>query len=363
MNALVCQSCNKQFDLSEIRWRCSCGGLLDIEHEGIFSISDLARRPLSLWRYREAIPVPARGDTVSFVEGFTPLLEISIDGHQVFIKQDHLFPSGSYKDRGSTVLISRLKDQGITEVVEDSSGNAGASIASYCAAAGIVCHIFIPEATSAAKLAQIERYDAKLHKVQGNRQAAAEAVWQLAQAVYYASHIWNPFFFQGTKTFAYEICEQLGWRAPDIAVLPVGNGTLVIGAYIGFDDLRKAGIIDHMPKIIAIQAENCAPLYEMFKKDLNEIPSLDVSSTQAEGIAIARPVRARQIIDMVKRTGGDFLTVSENEITASHREMGYRGFYIEPTAAATIAGLKKYLGKSSTHEIIVSTFTGHGLKK
>ena len=362
MNTLTCWSCKSQYDLNVSCWRCDCGGLFDIEYDGIFAMEDLPKRALSLWRYHEAIPVNAESSIVSFQEGFTPLLEIKFGGRKVYIKQDHLFPSGSYKDRGATVLISKLKELGITEVVEDSSGNAGAAIASYSAAAGIACHIFVPESTSPGKLAQIESYGAKLHKVPGSREDTAAAAWEMAQTVYYASHVWNPYFFQGTKTFAYEICEQLGWRAPDSVILPVGNGTLLIGAFIGFDDLRKAGIIGSIPKIIAVQAENCAPLYGMFKYNLNEIPSLNVSNTQAEGIAIARPARAEQIIDIIKRTGGNIVTVSESEISQAHSEMGYRGFYIEPTAAATIAGLKKYLPKLSSQEVIVSTFTGHGLK-
>jgi len=362
MNALVCRTCKKQYDLNDIIWRCDCGGLLDIEYDGMFAANDLPKRPLSLWRYREAIPVNKQSSIVSFREGFTPLLEIDISGRPVFIKQDHLFPSGSYKDRGATVLIGKLKELGISEVVEDSSGNAGAAIASYCAAAGITCHIFVPETTSSGKLAQIESYGAKLHKVPGSREDTAAAAWEMAQTIYYASHVWNPFFFQGTKTFAYEIIEQLSWRAPDSVILPVGNGTLLIGAFIGFEDLWKAGIIDSIPKIMAVQAEHCAPLYEMYKNDLNKIPSVNVLKTQAEGIAIARPSRAEQIIEMVRHSGGDIITVSESEIKQAHREMGYRGYYIEPTAAATIAGLKKYLPKLSPREIIVSTFTGHGLK-
>ncbi|MCP4155342.1 MAG: pyridoxal-phosphate dependent enzyme, partial [bacterium] len=206
-----------------------------------------------MWRYKEAIPVSNESTVVSFEEGFTPLLEMDIENRTVLVKQEQLFASGSYKDRGASVLISKIKEMGIGEVVEDSSGNAGASVAAYCAAAGIQCTIFAPEETSPGKLAQIEAYGAVLNKIPGSREETANAVLKAAETTYYASHSWNPYFFHGTKTFAFEVCEQLGWKAPGTVILPVGNGTLLLGAYIGFNELVNAGIIGKMPVIIGVQ--------------------------------------------------------------------------------------------------------------
>ena len=263
---------------------------------------------------------------------------------------------------GASVLIRKVKELSIKEVVEDSSGNAGAAIASYCAQAGVTCHIYAPENTSAGKLAQVQFYGAELHKIPGTREDTAQAALLAAEKIYYASHAWNPFFFHGTKTFAFEVSEQLGWKSPDTVVLPVGNGTLLLGACIGFRELLQAGIIDRMPRIIGVQAENCTPLYRAYRENRTEVTQIETKGTLAEGIAIARPIRSRQIIGAVRQTVGEFLVVSEDEIKKALVEVCGKGYYIEPTSAAAIAGIKKYLPGSSQREVIVSAFTGHGLK-
>ena len=216
--------------------------------------------------FRAGIPdIVSCADIVSFDEGFTPLIEVNIAGKTVQVKQEHLFTTGSFKDRGASVLISQVKALGIREVAADSSGNAGSALAAYCAASGISCHIFVPADTSPGKLAQIQLYGATLNKIPGTREDTANAVLKAADTIYYASHYWNPFFFHGTKTFAYEICEQLGWKSPDTVILAAGNGSLLLGAYIGFNELRNAGIIDKIPRLIGVQAENCAPVVKAFK--------------------------------------------------------------------------------------------------
>lgn len=288
--------------------------------------------------------------------------EMELNGHRVFLKVDYLFPTGSYKDRGATVLISKARELGIKKVVEDSSGNAGSAIAAYCAKAAIGCEIYVPLSTSLGKLVQIQAYGATLKMVEGSRERTAEVAMEAASRTYYASHCWNPFFLHGTKTFAFEICEQRGWKTPDTVVLPVGHGTLFLGAYIGFKELREAGVIKRIPKLVGIQTAACAPLYQAFKKGWKESLPIDKKETIAEGISIARPVRGNQILDAVRKTDGEILTVSEMEIGATLREMGRMGHFIEPTSAATIAGLKKYLKKKKKREIVISTLTGIGLK-
>jgi threonine synthase len=359
---LICQACRATYPLDAAVWRCECQGLLDIEFESTFDLERIGARPRTLWRYREAIPIADDAHIVSFDEGFTPLTRIDIDGRAVWFKQDHLFPSGSYKDRGASVLVSKLKELGISRVVEDSSGNAGAAIAAYCASAGIGCRIFVPQGTSAGKLTQVRLYGAELTEVPGSREDTAQASLKEAAATYYASHVWNPFFLQGTKTFAFEVCEQLGWRCPDTVLLPVGNGTLLLGAYFGFLELLRAGITERLPRLVAVQAENCAPLHRAFTKSLEAIPRIATSETLAEGIAIAEPIRGRQILRAVLDSEGSFLTVSETEMVQALRMMCAKGFYIEPTSAAAVAGVSRYLGHADDQETIVSVLTGHGLK-
>jgi len=360
-STLRCQSCHREYPSSAPIWKCQCGGLLTLDFRARFPLDKIQKRKPSLWRYREALPIEQDQHIVSFDEGFTPLVEEQLFGKKVLLKQDHLFPSGSYKDRGASVLVSKVKELGIKKVVEDSSGNAGAAIAAYCAKANIECHIYVPEKTSAGKLLQIEQYGAHLHKMHGSREDAAKAAWQQAQATYYASHSWNPYFFHGTKTCIFEIVEQLGWKAPDIIFVPVGNGTLLYGSFIGLKELQQEDIIDKLPKIIGVQAENCAPLAYAWKNH-GELGSYkSTKESIAEGISIENPVRVKDILRSVKETNGDIITVKEHEILDSFYYTLRKGYYIEPTSAVVIAGFKKHrIGKN---QVIVLPLTGHGLKK
>jgi threonine synthase len=362
MASVVCVDCRREFSAAEKIWKCPCGGLLDLQFQPSFPIAKIRSRKPTLWRYREAIPIEDDRNVVTFDEGFTPLVPAEIAGRFVWLKQDHLFPSGSYKDRGAAVLVSKVRELGIKAVVEDSSGNAGCAIAAYCAGAEISCEIFVPADTSPGKLAQIGLYGASLHKVPGSREETARAVLLAAAKIYYASHSWNPFFFQGTKTFAFEICEQLRWQAPDAVILPAGNGTLLLGAHIGFGELRAAGIIGRIPKIVGVQAANCAPLSRAFQRGMETPSPVRKADTLAEGIAIVEPIRGPQILKAVKDSGGDFIEVEEREIKEALIVLARKGFYVEPTAAAAIAAVPKYLARLKKDEVIVSVLTGHGLK-
>jgi len=362
MGSLVCQDCGATAPLNASIWRCECGGLLNTDFAPHFDLERIASRPPNLWRYREALPIGSEESVVSFGEGFTPLVEIDVGGRSVLAKQDYLFPTGSYKDRGAAVLVSKAVELGVRHVVEDSSGNAGCAIAAYCARAEIACDIYVPEATSEAKLAQIRAYGARLHRVPGSREQTARAALEAAANTYYASHSWNPFFFQGTKTFAFEVCEQLGWRAPDTVILPVGNGTLLLGCDAGFRELRDAGVIDGRPKIVAVQAAGCAPLADAFDVGQNEPVPVSPGATLAEGIAIAEPVRGAECVAAVRGTRGCFVRVGDSDIADALRDAGRMGLYIEPTAAATLAGAQAYCATAAQDESIVVALTGSGLK-
>ncbi|MBN1859948.1 MAG: threonine synthase [Candidatus Thermoplasmatota archaeon] len=354
---LRCQSCRRRYPASTPIWRCDCGGRIQVEFQARFPVEEIQQRKPSLWRYREALPIELDQHIITFDEGFTPLTQEYFFGKKVLVKQDHLFPSGSFKDRGASVLVSKLHELGIKKVVEDSSGNAGAALAAYCAKANIQCHIYVPEKTSPEKLRQIRQYGAQLHKVKGSREQAARAALKQAETTYYASHYWNPFFFQGTKTCIFEIVEQLGWKAPDILLVPVGNGTLLYGSFIGLQELHQEKIIDTLPRIIGVQAQNCAPLASVWK---NRGAQHTHKETMAEGISIENPIRALDIINAVQQTHGDIITVTENEILNALHYTMRKGYYIEPTSAVVVAGFKKCsLMKDDT---VVVPLTGHGLK-
>jgi threonine synthase len=207
---------------------------------------------------------------------------------------------------------------------------------------------------------QIEQYGATLHKIPSTREDTAKKALQQAQITYYASHYWNPFFFQGTKTCIFEIVEQLGWNVPDAIILPVGNGTLLLGTYIGLKELQREKIIDKLPKIIGVQAENCAPLAHAWKNHCKTSTHPFIKETIAQGIAIANPVRAKDILHAVKETNGDFITVTEKEILNAFHCTLRKGYYIEPTSAVAVAGFQKY--PITKNAVPIVPLTGHGLK-
>ncbi|TAF34485.1 MAG: pyridoxal-phosphate dependent enzyme [Cytophagales bacterium] len=353
---------DNRYSIHEPRWCGMQQELLDIEADFYLPVEDLKNRPKSLWRYREAIPIASSTPLVSMQEGFTPMLPLVLGQHHLHVKQEQLFPSGSYKDRGATVLMTQARYLQIKSVVQDSSGNAGCAIATYAALARISCTIFLPEETSEAKIVQMKAANACIERVPGSREDTARATWKAAQQTYYASHCWNPFFLHGTKTFAYEVWEQLGYKSPDVLVLPAGNGTLVLGCFIGFQELLRMGLTDKMPKIVGIQAENCAPLVAAYQQNASHAIAVSVQPTLAEGIAIAEPVRGGQMLAAVRQSQGTFLVVSEAEIAQAFLLVAKQGFYIEPTSAATIAGAMKFCNHNSDCGTVVTLFSGHGLK-
>lgn len=348
------------YDMRQPIWLAPDGALLNCTLTEQFSPSKVMLHDTSIWRYATALPKIAPENRLCLGGGFTPLLPFNLKGNEVLFKHDYLFSTGSYKDRGAALLMSMVKEWGIQKVVQDSSGNAGCSIAAYAAAAGIECSIYIQEQTSLSKVSQMKAYGAHLVTIDGSREMVADAAKAAAKTDYYASHCWNPLFFQGTKTLAYEVCEQMGWQAPDAVVLPAGNGTLILGCSIGFTELFELGIIQKIPKLIAIQSEHCAPLATAFFAK-NNVEEFTQKPTIAEGIAIAKPIRGEQMIAAVRNTNGTFITVSEQAIIDAWKICAQKGLYIEPTSAATVAGASIYASTFQS-EKIVSVFTGTGLK-
>lgn len=361
---LICSDCQTTYPENEARWRCQCGGYLLYQSDRMFSREEVAIRPTSLWRYREALGIECDKHIVTMGEGFTPLIADQLAGQPVYLKLDQLCPTGSFKDRGSTVMLSKLCEWGIDEIIEDSSGNAGASVAAYASRAGIKAHVYIPGYTSAGKAAQIAMSAADLVKMPGSREDTAQAAWDAADRLFYASHNWSPYFVNGLKTLAYEIAEQLSWQAPEWVVAPTGGGSLVLGLYFGFSDLLRAGLVDRMPRLAVVQAENCAPVYQAWKQGLEDVPAVAKQETAAEGISIAKPVKGKDILKAIRATDGVVLTVSDDEVWAMVTELGKRGIYVEPTAAAAPAAVDKLQasGLVRPDQRVVVQLTGNGLK-
>ncbi|TDD90390.1 pyridoxal-phosphate dependent enzyme [Actinomadura rubrisoli] len=363
---LKCVTCGRTHALDELRWRCGdCRGVLDLE--GFTAVmanaSALARRRPSLWRYAEALPVPEPAG-ITMGEGGTPLVPAPAK-RGVFLKMDYLMPTGSFKDRGAVLVAALAERLGVRRMVADSSGNAGAAIAAYAARAGIVCDVYVPATTSAGKVAQLRAYGATVRQVDGTREdtAAAAALDADDPDVFYASHVYNPFFFHGTKTYVFELWEQFDGRLPGTLVLPAGNGTLVLGAYLGCRELLDQRLIDGLPRIVAVQAENCAPLAHAFNRGRAVSQAGAAGGTIAEGIAIARPARAEQIVAAVRATQGEIVTVAEPHIRAAHSALARAGLHVEPTAAVCWAAIQAFPERpAEAGDEIVAPLCGSGLK-
>ena len=362
---LVCSKCNHIFSAAEPIWRCnSCGGYLLLNSPGMFSKEELSGRPQGIWRYRETLGIEDPANTVSLGEGSTPLINARLDGFPVSFKLDYLCPTGSYKDRGSSVMLSKLKEWGIEEILEDSSGNAGASIAAYAALAQIRANIFIPESASAGKAAQISSYGAALVKIPGTREDTAQAAWEAAGGTFYASHNWSPYFLAGMKTAAYELAEQYSWEPPDWVVAPAGGGGLLLGLYLGFLELFRAGFIAAVPRLCAVQSANCDPIYRAWKAGRPDVSESPKKQTAAEGISVARPVRGKSILQAIRDSRGAVVTVTDDALWATLESLGRQGVYVEPTAAAAPAAMAQLIagGVIRDGERVAVMLTGSGLK-
>jgi threonine synthase len=317
----------------------------------------------SLWRYRVAFPIAVK-DPITMGEGCTPLVPRMLNGATALLKCEWFMPTGSFKDRGASVMLSLLRQQGIGEVLEDSSGNGGAAVAAYAAAGGMKATIMAPDSTSPAKTVAMRAAGATVELIPGNRQATSDAAEARAASTFYASHNWHPFFLHGTKTLAYELWEDLGFRVPDNIIIPCGAGSNVLGCDIGFGELLRAGEIDRLPRLFAAQPANCGPIATTFIAGRREKVSTPVLPTIAEGTAIAAPIRLPEVLAALRRCGGGAVLLTEEEIGTSTLELARTGIYVEPTCAQAAAAFGRLLatGAIKANETTVLVLTSTGLK-
>ncbi len=350
---LFCDVCGKQWVLSRDLWRCQCGEPLRWKPSVKFDLSAIDRRNWSLWRYQAMLRLPEGARPISLGEGMTPLIP-SPDG-RVWFKLEFLNPTGSFKDRGASLLVTGLKAWGIVEVAEDSSGNAGVALSAYAKSADIRCHVFVPHSASEGKVAALKRFNANLVFC-STRQEAAEKVMEAVQSgIYYASHTFHPLYLQGTKTIAYELAEQLDWEIDNrwSVFIPVGNGDLLLGVHLGFQELFASKVIKGMPRLIGVQALACAPIYAAAHN-----LTLPLNKTVAEGVAVTNPPRLNQIIAAVRETEGDITAVSETAILNAADELAGFGLWVEPTGALAWAAWNQ-LGRLPNSILLL---TGAGWK-
>lgn len=387
--------CRASYGINERLYVCShCGGLLDVElseeptgdAKSLRSLWSERRRSFDMpdlsgvWRFRELLPFGDNPPITSLGEGNTPLYEgprsasyCGLDALQ--LKHQGCNPTGSFKDTGMTTAVTQARLLGVRLLVCASTGNTSASLAAYAARAGLLCAIMVPEGqVSHAKLAQSLDYGAKVLEIEGNFDTCMRAMRDLAQdeSIYLVNSI-NPFRIEGQKTVAAELAEQLEWRVPDHLVVPGGNLGNSSAFGKGFHELLKLGLIDRMPRITIVQALGAAPFANLFlqyerdltKEDLSfAIVNLDDPHTLASAIKIGAPVSWKKAWRALRWTGGQVLTVSEQEIADAKAIVGRDGIGCEPASATTVAGIKKLVaqGAIKRDEHVVAVLTGHLLK-
>ena len=356
---LSCLDCLSNQDPSVADLFCSeCGGLFAVEYLNAPD-GTMPRLPMD---------EPLNSNSLG--EGDTPLVFLDKTCEQLglgslWAKLEFMSPTGSFKDRGSAVLTTMGRDFGVTEFIEDSSGNAGASLSAYAAAAGLKAHVFAPASAASGKLDQIQIFGASLHRIEGARQASTEAAEEFVKdrGLVYMSHNLSPYFSEGMKAASYEIVEVLD-DGIDHVVLPVGNGSLLIGMVRGYQELLEAGIIRRIPKFHGVQAHAVRPVVAALNGE--EWSDDDVQPTNASGIAVSKPPRLNEMVEAIRVTGGSGITVSEESLTDwQARLASSEGVFAEMTSAGAFAGLAKLIesGVIERDSNVCVPITGSGLKE
>ncbi|MFP4632089.1 MAG: threonine synthase [Halobacteriales archaeon] len=368
MSYLECIECGASYPSNEARYTCDCGGLLEVIYDGIPSRTDFSG-PLGVWRYSSVLPIETAG-SVSLDEGGTPLYdaeklsrELNVD---LYVKHEGMNPTGSFKDRGMTVGVSKAVELGIERVACASTGNTSAALAAYGAAADIPAVVLLPEGKVAlGKVAQALMHGATLVELDGNFDECLRIVRGLAEeGFFYVLNSVNPYRLEGQKTIAFEVLEQLNWEVPDVTVLPVGNAGNISAIYKGYREMHEAGIIDEVPRMVGVQAEGASPLAAAAKKG-GPLEPFESPETKATAIRIGDPVNAPKARRAIDATDGDALSVSDDELIEAQKQLARaEGIGVEPASATSVAGVKKMLesGDLDEDESVVCVATGHLLK-
>jgi threonine synthase len=379
MSYQECINCRTRYPLDEIIYFCKkCGGILEIKLDyaitkDMLKASDWKKTPLSVWRYRDLMPITDPSRIVTLGEGGTGLHQCKRLGQalglkQLYVKNEGENPTGSFKDRGMTVGVTKAVELGVKSVICASTGNTSASLAAYAAKAGLQCAVLIPSGKIAyGKLAQAIIYGAKVIQVRSNFDEALDIVFKLSEKhrdIYLLNSI-NPFRIEGQKSLGYEISEQLDNKPPDRIIVPVGNAGNISAIWKGFTEFHNLGFVKTLPKMTGIQAEGSAPIVEMIKSGSNEMKTVSKPETVATAIRIGAPVSWKKAVNAIRGSGGTAETVTDEEILAAQKMLSrLEGLFVEPASASSIAGLKKLVGNGTIDkdECIVCVTTGHGLK-
>lgn len=373
---LKCSNCNNSYPISEIISVSPCCGqplLVEYDTQTKFSKEDLTGRENNLWRYFEMLPVKATTNIISLGEGFTPILPLKrlsdkYGYSSVLLKDESSNPTGSFKARGISVAISKAKELGIEKIIIPTAGNAGGALAAYCAKAGMKCIVVMPAHTPDIFKTECELYGAKLITVEGLINDCAKKANEINEKneFFNISTLKEPYRLEGKKTMGYEIAEQLNWQLPDIIVYPCGGGTGLIGIWKAFAEMLKLGWIKKpLPKMIAVQSENCAPIKAAFADPHNWQKNFSTKPTIAHGLAVPFPFGMNLIHKTLTESNGEVITVSEEEIMEGINEIAKtEGIFVSPEGSATWKALAylKQKGSIGNKDNILLLNTASGYK-
>jgi threonine synthase len=361
---VFCPECGVQEKLTPQRWRCDCGAAWEPVERTDFDPALIDAADFTIWRYGRLFGLEFETPLARLGAGWTPLLPVLLSGREVLVKPEYMAPTSSFKDRGTAVMINVLAHQGVAHVADDSSGNAGASVAAYAARAGMRAEIYVPAYASPAKQAQIAIYGADVKPIPGPRGNAKFAAFEAAErGIALASHGYHPAFLVGQQSVAWEMWEQLGVESPDWYVVPVGQGLHLLGTWLGFRRLLAAGLVDKLPRLVAVQPAKLAPLCKAFAAGLETVPAVEPTTPSvAEGLAIAEPVRGRRLLQAIRETDGTCVVVDDEAILDAQRELAHHGLFVEPTSATVAAALDTVRQFAEFGDTIVLPLTGSGLK-
>ncbi|MGZ4931258.1 MAG: threonine synthase [Halobacteriota archaeon] len=374
---LECISCGRTFDISAVMNTCSCDGLLEIKYDLSkinYSLEERASIPLHVWKYRELLPIS--GSPVTLLEGGTPLyrckrLEEECSIRELYVKHEGMNPTGSFKDRGMTVGVSRAIELGINTVACASTGNTSASMAIYAAKAGLAALVLLPSGYVAlGKIAQALMHGATVLAIKGNFDNALTLIQKVcSEQGFYLLNSVNPYRLEGQKTIAFETVDQLNacsrTNTPDRVILPVGNAGNISAIYKGYREFRELGVIEGIPMMTGIQASGSAPIAHAIESEAATIEPVAHPETLATAIRIGNPINAPKALRAIRESHGLAASVTDEEILQAQRDLArLEGIGVEPASAASIAGLRKLseMGAIDSDEVVVCIATGHLLK-
>ena len=374
---LYCSACGKHHARKVLNL-CGCGKPLmvayDLERAAkTLTRTSLAGRQPNLWRYREVLPVDDDRNILTLGEGMTPLIKAERLGSQLgmrnlFIKDESLNPTGSFKARGMAVAISMAKELGVKKLAVPSAGNAAGALAAYAAKAGIPAFIFMPKDTPTANIIECKQMGAHVELIDGLITDCGKIVAERKQAEgwFDVSTLKEPYRVEGKKTMGYELAEQMNWELPDVILYPTGGGTGLIGMWKAFDEMERMGWIgSRRPRMVAVQAEGCAPIVKAFASGATAGADIPDAHTIAAGLRVPKAVGDFIMLDVLRRSGGTAVSVSDEELLAAVREIGSaEGIFAAPEGAACLPALKQLVGRGEVgrDERVVLFNTGSGLK-